>query len=144
MTELDYKNVSILLVDDDDIDAAGIYRAFRQLKVSNPIHRAHDGIEGLEMLRTSKIDPPYLILLDLNMPRMSGIEFLKEIRKDPELTHSVVFVLTTSADDEDKMAAYKEHIAGYILKSSFDRGFNELIEMLGQYWRLVELPVNNA
>lgn len=136
-----YEAVSILLVEDDDIDAEGIKRALRKLKVANPFYRARDGIEGLEMIRNELLNSPYLILLDLNMPRMGGIAMLKEIRKDPLLTQSVIFVLTTSKDDEDKMSAYKEHIAGYILKSSLDSGFNDLIQLLDHYWRLVEFPV---
>lgn len=142
MSKPDYKAVSILLVEDDDIDAQGIKRALRQLKVANPLYRARDGIEGLEMMRKDLIDQPYLVLLDLNMPRMGGLEMLKALREDSKLTQSVVFVLTTSKDDEDKIAAYKEHIAGYILKSTLDTGFNDLVKLLDHYWRLVELPVH--
>lgn len=129
-------------MEDDDIDAQGIKRALRQLKVANPLYRARDGIEGLEMMRKDLIDQPYLVLLDLNMPRMGGLEMLKALREDSKLTQSVVFVLTTSKDDEDKIAAYKEHIAGYILKSTLDTGFNDLVKLLDHYWRLVELPVH--
>ena len=137
-----YKTASILLVDDDDIDAMGIQRALSKLKISNPFYRAHDGIEGLEMLRNKRVDEPYLILLDLNMPRMTGIEMLKELRKDPNLTRTVVFVLTTSDDDKDKFAAYDEHIAGYIVKNKLDSSFSELMQLLNSYRLLVELPIN--
>ncbi len=134
--------VSLLLVEDDDIDAMGVTRALKSLHLANPLHRARDGIEALAMLRNTAIKRPYLILLDLNMPRMNGIEMLKELRNDPELTDSIVFVLTTSDDDEDKTAAYKEHIAGYVVKSKLDCGFNELAQLLDNYWRLIEMPVN--
>lgn len=136
------KVVSILLVDDDDVDAMGIERALNKMKLANPFYRARDGVEGLEMLREKAIDQPYMLLLDLNMPRMSGIEMLKELRSDPHLRGTVVFVLTTSDDDKDKLAAYNEHISGYIVKTKLDTGFEELMKLLDHYWRLVELPVN--
>ena len=143
MTNDDYRPVSILLVDDDDIDAMGVKRALDKMRVANPFHRARDGIEGLEMLRANAIHQPYLLLLDLNMPRMNGIEMLKELRSDPDLRGTVVFVLTTSSADQDKVAAYNEHIAGYIVKNRLDSSFDELLKLLDHYWRLVELPVNN-
>ena len=135
-----FKTVSILLVDDDDVDAMGIERALNKLRLANPFYRARDGIEGLEILRDKAIDQPYMLLLDLNMPRMSGIEMLKELRSDPQLSGTVVFVLTTSDDDQDKVAAYNEHIAGYIVKTKLDTGFDQLLQLLDHYWRLVELP----
>jgi len=141
MNDKTYKEVSILLVEDDDIDAMGVTRAVKNLRLVNTLYRARDGIEALEMLRSGTIKRPYIILLDLNMPRMSGIEMLGELRKDPTLTDSIVFVLTTSKDDEDKSAAYKEHIAGYVVKSKLDEGFEDLLKLLDHYWRLVELPV---
>lgn len=138
-----YKEVSILLVEDDDIDAMGIERALKKLRLANPYFRARDGIEGLTILKNQEVGRPFIILLDLNMPRMNGLEMLTELRKDPKLTDSVVFVLTTSNDDQDKAAAYKEHIAGYIVKSRLDSDFTELLQLLDHYWRLVELPVDH-
>ncbi|OUS12802.1 two-component system response regulator [Gammaproteobacteria bacterium 53_120_T64] len=142
MTEQNFKAASILLVDDDDVDAMGIERALKKMKLANPFYRARDGIEGLEMLRNKSIEQPYMLLLDLNMPRMTGIEMLKELRSDPTLRGTVVFVLTTSDEDQDKLAAYNEHIAGYIVKTKLDTGFDELLKLLDCYWRLVELPIN--
>jgi CheY-like chemotaxis protein len=136
-----YKPASILLVEDDDIDAMSVIRAFTRMKIANPIVRAKDGVEALEILHDGKIEHPYLILLDLNMPRMGGLDLLKHLRSDPTLETSVVFVLTTSKDDEDQLAAYKQHIAGYIIKEKLDEGFEQLVQMLDHYWRLVELPV---
>lgn len=75
------------------------------------------------------------------MPRMGGLELLNTIRNSPQLELSVVFVLTTSKDDEDKFKAYQHHIAGYIVKESLDEGFEQLVQMLDHYWRLVELPL---
>tara|TARA_B110000003_G_scaffold183723_1_gene182747 strand:+ start:167 stop:595 length:429 start_codon:yes stop_codon:yes gene_type:complete len=140
MDELNYKPAAILLVEDDDIDALSVIRAFSRLKIANPIVRAKDGIEALEILKNQEIEHPYLILLDLNMPRMGGLELLNTLRHDPSLESSVVFVLTTSKDDEDKLAAYKQHIAGYIVKEKLDDGFEDLVKLLDHYWRLVELP----
>jgi len=136
-----YEEVTILVVDDDDVDVIGVQRALRKLKILNPVIRAHDGIEGLELLRNSSIvKRPYIILLDLNMPRMNGFEMLKELRQDEALASSVVFVLTTSKADEDKVEAYQQNVAGYVVKNKVGEGFMGLIEMLDRYWRVVELP----
>ncbi len=141
MNNKKFKPASILLVEDDDIDAMSVQRAFQRMKIANPIVRAKDGIEALDILLNGGIEQPYLILLDLNMPRMGGLELLDTIRNNPQLESSVVFVLTTSKDDEDKIKAYKHHVAGYIVKEKLDEGFEQLVRMLDHYWRLVELPV---
>lgn len=136
-----YKEVTILLVDDDDVDVMGIERALKKLKIGNPLVRARDGLEALELLRDPQaVRRPYIVLLDLNMPRMSGLEMLAELRTDPRLHSAVVFVLTTSNDDEDKVKAYQQHVAGYIVKSQVGDGFLRVLEMLDHYWRVVELP----
>ena len=141
MNNKKFKPASILLVEDDDIDAMSVQRAFQRMKIANPIVRAKDGIEALDILLKGGIEQPYLILLDLNMPRMGGLELLDTIRNNSQLELSVVFVLTTSKDDEDKIKAYKHHVAGYIVKEKLDEGFEQLVKMLDHYWRLVELPV---
>ncbi len=135
------KAVSLLIVDDDDIDAMALKRALHKLKLLNPLYRACDGIEALELLRAGKVPKPFIVLLDINMPRMNGLEFLEALRSDPELTHAVVFVLTTSKSDEDIMAAYREHVAGYLLKQRMDSDFMQVISLLDHYWRIIELPV---
>ncbi len=136
--------VHVLLVEDNDVDREAVRRAFDRHRIANPIHIAVDGVEGLEILRGTnnqrKLPRPYLILLDINMPRMSGIEMLHELRADPELHDSIVFVLTTSKSDEDKMAAYGANVAGYILKSDVGAGFIGLVGLLDHYWRIVEFP----
>lgn len=137
-----YKEVTLLVVDDDDIDAIALERALRKLRLLNTLLRARDGREALDMLRSGAVPAPYIILLDLNMPRMGGLEFLQVLRTDPLLTHAVIFVLTTSKSDEDLVAAYREHVAGYVLKQHMDRDFLEVIGLIEHYWRLVELPVN--
>lgn len=137
---MDTKTVHILLVEDDDVDTEGIQRAFQRARIVNPLTRVIDGIEALEVLRSSDISRPYLILLDLNLPRMNGIEFLEELRADDQLHDSVVFVLTTSDDDRDKVAAYEKQIAGYMVKARAGEDFMKLIGLLDHYWRVVELP----
>jgi CheY-like chemotaxis protein len=134
------KDVTLLLVDDDDVDVMGVKRALKKLQITNPIVRARDGIEGIAKLREcSDLHKPYLVLLDLNLPRMNGLEVLAAIRKDPALASAVVFVLTTSKAEEDKAIAYKHNIAGYIIKSQVGDGVVRAMEMLRGYWRVVEL-----
>jgi len=134
-------DVRILLVEDDDIDAMAVERGLRKFKLTNPISRAKNGLEALDILREkNKVMRPYVILLDLNMPIMGGLEFLEKIRDDVELKDAVIFVLTTSAADEDLTAAYKKNIAGYIVKSDTKGGFHDVINMLDCYWRHVLLP----
>lgn len=135
--------INILLVEDDDIAREGIRRALRKARICNPLHEAGNGFEALEMLRGQNCDRvprPLLVLLDLQMPRMNGFEFLDELRADEELKDTVVFVLTTSDADRDKAKAYDRQVAGYILKSRVGRDFLGLLEMLEAYWRIVELP----
>jgi CheY-like chemotaxis protein len=141
------ETVSILLVEDDKIDLQEAMRAFTRARVANPVHVARDGIEALEILRGTGGQPPlprpYLILLDLNMPRMNGVEFLTALRSDPELKDSIVFVLTTSKADHDRMAAYEKNVAGYIVKTELEDGFLCAITMLKCYWRVVQLPIGS-
>ncbi len=137
--------VSILLVEDDEVDTMNVKRAFRKTNISNPLYHAEDGLEALDMLRGSggveKLLPkPRIVLLDLNMPRMNGIEFLRELRTDPELHDISVVVLTTSNEERDKVAAYNLNVAGYILKPVEPEKFIEAIGTLNLYWNLIELP----
>lgn len=134
------KDVTLLLIDDDDVDVMGIKRALHKLGIQNPVVRASDGVEGLLKLREcNNSRKPYIVLLDLNLPRMNGLEVLAEIRNDPKLSGAVVFVLTTSKAEEDKAIAYQHHIAGYIIKSQVSDGVMRAMEMLHGYWRVVEL-----
>ena len=136
------REVSLLMVEDDDIDATALKRALHKLKLLNPTYRAKDGLEAIELLRSGQVPAPYIILLDLNMPRMNGLEFLEELRSDPQLTQAVVFVLTTSKSDEDILAAYREHVAGYLLKQRMDNDFLQVVSLLNHYWRIVEIPAH--
>lgn len=136
--------VNILLVEDDDGDAKAVRRAFSKAKIANPILRAIDGIEALEMLRgengREKLPKPNILLVDLNMPRMNGFQLVKALRADPELKRSIVFLLTTSKSEEDKAAAYDLNVAGYIIKQNAGVDFLNLVGMIDSYWRIVEMP----
>lgn len=131
--------VSLLLVEDNEIDAMGVQRAFKRSNFNNPIIIARDGYEALAKLRDKEAVPrPYIILLDLNMPKMNGIEFLHEMRKDPELKSSIVFVLTTSNAPEDRMKAQSYNIAGYIVKGMSDAGFVDAAALFEKYSQILE------
>ena len=138
------QEVSVLLLEDDNLDVQAVQRAFNKAKIVNPLRVAHDGVEGLAILRGEgghePMARPYIIILDLNMPRMDGIEFLEELRNDPVHKDAVVFVLTTSQADEDRAASYAKNVAGYILKSEVGKGFLRVTELLSSYWRVVLLP----
>jgi CheY-like chemotaxis protein len=140
----DARPLNILLVEDDDGDAKALQRAFRNTKIANPILRAVDGIEALDMLRgtngKNKAPSPLLVLVDLNMPRMNGIQFLQTLRNDARLRQTIVFVLTTSKREEDRMAAYDLNVAGYIVKATAGRDFLNLVSLTDCYWRIVEMP----
>lgn len=134
----------LLLVDDDDIDILNIRRQLRSLKLDAPVSVAHDGIEALEVLRGADGDAPlsrpYIIILDLNMPRMGGFEFLTELRGDAALKDSVVFVLTTSDAPDDIRRAHSFNIAGYIPKSQGPDSLSAFMAMLDSYQRVAQLP----
>ena len=138
------RTVHVLLVEDNEVDVEGVRRAFRRERIANPIHVATDGLEALHLLRGAHghepLTRPFLILLDLNLPRMNGIEFLRAVRADEQLHSAIVFVLTTSKSEEDIVASYDLNVAGYIVKEDVGRGFVRLIQMLDHYWRVVEFP----
>lgn len=138
------RELCILLVEDDLVDQQAIVRAFTRERIANKLIIANDGLDALEHLRGTggrpALNRPYIILLDWNLPRMNGREFLRELRADPSLRDSVVFVLTTSRADEDRVAAYGEHVAGYILKEQVGHTFMELVHMLNSFWKVVVLP----
>ncbi|OUR60646.1 two-component system response regulator [Colwellia sp. 39_35_sub15_T18] len=133
-------DVTLLLVEDDDIDAMTIERSFLKQRIANPIVRAYDGIEALDLLRKGDVSRPLIVLLDLQMPRMGGIEFLKEIRADESLSDLVVFVLTTSKSEEDMLLSYRQHIAGYFVKGEAGEKFLDIVNVLDSYWKVVHLP----
>jgi len=140
------KQLNILLVEDDEVDVMTVQRAFKKnnLLKEHQLFTANDGIAALNLLRGegSEIIPPHnrLVLLDLNMPKMGGIEFLQELRADSTLQKTSVIVLTTSNEDRDKVEAYKFNVAGYIIKPvTFDK-FVDTIAVIDEYWQLSQLP----
>ena len=136
--------VQLLIVDDDEVDVRAVQRGLQKLHIANPVAVACDGQEALDMLRSKQrlasSSGPTLILLDLNMPRMNGLEFLQAVRQDERLTGTIIFVLTTSNNDEEKTAAYGYHIAGYILKRDAGPGFADLAQLLDRYLMTVQFP----
>jgi CheY-like chemotaxis protein len=132
---------SILLVEDDEVDVEAIRRLFERRQIANPLHIAHDGLAALRMLHGEDSPPvqhPCVILLDLNLPRMNGIAFLDELRRDVQLKDSVVFVLTTSNRDYDRVVANSKFVAGYLLKSDADADFSQLLRYLRPVLRFSE------
>lgn len=134
------KLVNILLVEDDEVDIMNVQRAFKKNTIKNPLFIANNGLEALEMLRAGKVPFPHIIILDINMPKMNGIEFLRELRADDEFKSASVFVMTTSNEDSDKINAYNLNVAGYILKPLSFEKFIASVATLDSYWKLCERP----
>ena len=129
------KTVNILLVEDDYLDIMNVERELSKIDLTHPLHVARNGREALNMLRGSegaaKISPaPSVILLDINMPKMNGLEFLAEVRREPEFSHIPVFIMTTSNEETDRMAAQRLNVTGYIVKpltfDSFEKSHSSL------------------
>lgn len=139
MRSTDLRNV--LLIEDDEVDVKTVQRAFRQREVQFQLHTRGNGVDALELLRSGDLPSSgLLILLDLNMPRMGGLEFLEELRNDPKLKRIPVVVMTTSNDDADRLAAYESFVAGYVLKPVTYEKFTDVVGKLADYWSVVELP----
>jgi CheY-like chemotaxis protein len=137
----DERILNILLVEDDAVDVLNVRRAFEKHKILNPLHVATNGIDALQMLRSGQVPAERrLVLLDLNLPRMNGIEFLRHLRSDPRLNMIPVVVLTTSADERDRIEAFNLNVAGYLVKPITFANFAELMATLNKYWSLVDFP----
>jgi len=136
--------LTILLVEDDDVAAEAVVRSLRKAGLDFPTVWAEDGLQALRALRGDdperQVPRPRVILLDLNMPRMNGFEFLQQLRADPRLRDDVVFVLTTSDAETDRMRAYQEHIAGYMVKAAVGPQFSRPAQLLGLYHHHIRLP----
>jgi CheY-like chemotaxis protein len=138
---MDDRAINILLVEDDDVDVMTVKRAFRTANITNRLFVAHDGIEALDQLRNQDLPPQRrLVLLDVNMPKMNGIEFLREVRADPTLQQISVVVLTTSNEARDRIEAFKLNVAGYLLKPLTFGQFAEVMSTIHKYWALMEMP----
>ena len=138
--------VNVLLVEDDEVDVMNVKRAFKRSNITNPLYVAGNGLEALNMLRGTDTAAPAIpdsrriVLLDINMPKMNGIEFLQELRRDETLKATPVVVLTTSDEDQDRVEAYRLNVAGYILKPVTFTSFAEVMAALNKYWALCEMP----
>ncbi len=138
------KQVNILLVEDDEIDVKAFRRAFKKQNITNPLHVECDGVDAFAYLESclanAPDDMPSLCILDINMPRMSGLELLSKIRGDERFRNLIVFMLTTSNDERDKFEAYDLNVAGYMLKTDMGSGFQRAIQLVDNYWRVIEFP----
>jgi len=134
-----HNNKTILLVEDDAVDAMTVRRAFKDLHINNPLHHAENGETALAWLQDPTTDPPCLILLDMNMPRMNGSEFLREIKADNSLRRIPVVVLTTSDEKRDRTDSFNLGVAGYMLKPVDYSQFIEVVRTIFLYWNLSKL-----
>jgi len=134
------KTISLLVVEDDDVDFKLLMRSFTQSKISNAVIRAKDGLDAWEKIQTGKVQKPLIVLLDLNMPRMNGQELLTEIRNDPEFKDTVVFLMTTSTDQKDIKEVFSKNAAGYFLKDNVQGSIDKMVEVIDGYWQIAVLP----
>lgn len=135
------REVRLLLVEDDEVDVRTILRALEKHRVTNQVTVASDGKEALDLLQSGNLPiSPLVVLLDLNMPRMNGLELLRAMRQDPRLAQVAVVVLTMSADEQNVVEAYNLNAAGYLRKPVQFDDFVVLMGTLHKYWTLVEMP----
>ncbi|MDW3651156.1 MAG: response regulator [Bacteroidia bacterium] len=132
-------NKPILLLEDDLVDVMTFKRAVRDLAVKNELIVKGNGVEGLEFLEKA-LEIPCMILLDLNMPKMNGLEFLEEIKKHPRFRHIPVIILTTSKEQTDRMQSFQLSVAGYMVKPVNYQNFINMLNTIHQYWSLSEYP----
>jgi CheY-like chemotaxis protein len=134
-----------LLVEDDEVDQEAMMRAFAAVGAEDCLTVAGDGLEAMALLRQwndgERHELPFVVITDLNLPRMTGIELLKTLRADSELSRCAVFVCTTSSSEADRLEAFSNHIAGYISKSRIGTEWDRVARLLLEYWDLTEKPV---
>lgn len=133
-------NKPILLVEDDQVDIKTVMRALKEIRVTNPVVNRENGEEALHYLRDPASEKPCIILLDLNMPIMNGIEFLEVVKHDAELKRIPVVVLTTSEEQQDKVSSFDLGVAGYMAKPVDYRQFVEVMRSIDAYWTISEMP----
>jgi len=131
---------AILLVEDDDIDARTVQRGLKDLGVANPLVRVGNGEEALAWLRDSANQPPGIILLDLNLPMMTGLEFLDVAKADRRLRRIPVVVITSSRLEEDRLASFDHSVAGYMVKPADYGQLLEVLRTIHHYWTTSEAP----
>ena len=133
-------NTPILLVEDEQVDVMTVKRALKEIHVTNPVVNLENGEEALKYLRDPKSVKPCIILLDLNMPIMNGIEFLQVVKQDARLKRTPVVVLTTSEEQQDKVNSFNLGVAGYMAKPVDYRQFVEVMRTIDAYWTISEVP----
>lgn len=135
----EFNHRHILLVEDDEVDRMTVKRAIRKLKIPNKLLTAENGEQALKILHENQ-ELPWFILMDINMPRMNGIELLKIMKSDERLKIVPIIMLTTSAQDEDRYESFKHSVAGYVIKPVEFDNFVQVIDRIHKYWLLVESP----
>ncbi|MEM9917776.1 MAG: response regulator [Bacteroidota bacterium] len=130
----------ILLVEDDFVDALTVQRALKDIEVRNELIHIENGEEALSYLRDTQKPRPCIILLDLNMPRMNGIEFLEEAKMDAQLRSIPIIVLTTSTEHKDRHESFNYSVAGYMVKPIDYENFVEMMKNISNYWSQSEFP----
>jgi CheY-like chemotaxis protein len=143
---LPVQNISILLVEDNEADIFAVQEIFSQRQeLIKELAVARTGKQALSILRSESdiaLHKPYIILLDLNLPGMSGLDFLSQIRKDPALKSAIVFVLTGSREEHDRISSYEHNVAGYIIKTDITSCLFKVLELIEHYLKIIELPEN--
>jgi hypothetical protein len=139
------KKITLLHIEDDSVDKMVVERVLKKMEIISVVHHAENGEDAINKLKgingEEKLSPaPQVILLDINMPKMNGLEFLKELRNDPELKHISVYMVTTSNDESDVAGAYEYNVAGYILKPVDIAHFEGTFKLITDFWRLCEFP----
>ena len=134
------RDFAVLLVEDDELQQGYFKRAFEASGLKGPLIVGGDGADALELLRSGKVPPRRVVLLDVHMPRLDGIEFLREVRADPLLKSLVVVMLTTSNDLHDQREALSLNVAGYLLKSTVFANLVEQLRVIESYWSMMEIP----
>lgn len=136
--------MTFLVVEDDKVDFMDFERTLKALKIQNPVVRAEDGVFALNLLRgengPDKIEGEFIVFLDINLPRMGGIEFLKELRADKNLKDTMVYMMSTSESNEDLINTAKYNIAGYVVKSDAEGGLREVFDEIDFHWTISALP----
>ncbi|MEO8992515.1 MAG: response regulator [Nitrosospira sp.] len=133
-------NKPILLVEDDQVDTMTVIRALKEIHVTNRLVHVENGEDALSYLRDPESEKPCIILLDLNMPIMNGIEFLHVAKSDEQLRRIPVVVLTTSEEQQDKVNSFNMGVAGYMAKPVDYRQFVEVMRSIDAYWTISEMP----
>lgn len=134
------RTLNILLVDDDDIDAMCVERLLMKHECNSRLIRARDGQEALDIIKVGGVDKPYVVLLDINMPRMTGLEMLAVLRSDPNLSDTIVFMLSTSNNPTEIRQSYRLNAAAFIVKSQIEKNEKVFVDLLKAYMSIIELP----